>query len=428
MPQRPSEILVLDDEASYAEMIVSILREEGFAAVSFTVPAEALAWLAKHSCPLVIADYQMPAQNGADFLASVRENHTRMPFIIMSGNMNTRELLGVANLGVSSVLEKPIDRTALLESVSRFVERAKAAPKSAHHAVPHAAAPAHAAPAPKPVRKSDPYPATNLRSAQTSPVSRDFLQSLFDALKTSHGATLAMPLGGELELIVADIEHWFSLQPPAIRLSPTMMTLDLATMEGTRALVIIDARYATKDLGETVTELRRKLPAELPILVLVRSDAAKPCDGLPLVSLPSLSARVGDIATYARAIFERVGTAQSLAPEAARLLLHYPWPGNYYELMGALRRAVLSTDDPRISAPVLSSAIASGHGAVSPDAATVTLEKHLESVQARWFSEHGCSDTALAARAAALPESAFAAGISLQRQKLLFPDLLKPGA
>jgi len=39
---------------------------------------------------------------------------------------------------------------------------------------------------------------------------------------------------------------------------------------------------------------------------------------------------VGDIAAYARSIFERVGSADSLTPDAARLLLNYPWPGNYY--------------------------------------------------------------------------------------------------
>jgi hypothetical protein len=237
-----------------------------------------------------------------------------------------------------------------------------------------------------------------------------------------------MPLGGELELIVADIEHWFSLQPPAIRLSPTMMNLDAATLEGTKALVIIDARYATKDLSEAVSELRKKLPSELPILVLVRFDAAKPCDGLPLVSLPALSSRVGDIAAYAKAIFERVGSAQALTPEAARLLLNYPWPGNYYELMGALRRAVLSVDAEHIDAAALSTAIASGHGAASPESTSFTLEKHLQAEQARWFSDHSCGDIALAARAASLPENAFESGVPVPRQKLLFPELLNPQA
>jgi len=413
-------------------MIASILRDEGFAAVIFTSPSEAMSWLGKHQCALVIADYQMPVQNGADFLAAVRENHPRMPFIIVSGNMNTRELLGVANLGVSSVLEKPVDKTALLECVTRFVERGASSKPAHHHAAPHVAAhpaAAHAAPAAaKPAKAIDPYPSENLRSAQTSPLSREFLQALWDAVRSAHGATLAMPLGGELELIVADLERWFGLQPPAIRLSPTALALDAASLEGTKVLVIVDARYATRDIGDSVGDLRKKLPTEIPMLVLVRSEAAKPCDGLPLVSLPPLTSRIGDIAAYARAIFERVGSAQALTPEAGRLLLNYPWPGNYYELMGALRRAVLSVDAAHIDAGALATAIASGHGAASPEAAMATLEKRLQSEQARWFADHGCGDIALAARAASLPENAFDPGVSVQRQKLLFPELLNPQA
>jgi CheY-like chemotaxis protein len=420
MSQRPGEILVIDDEAGFAELIGNILREEGFAAVTFSKSEEALAWIDSHRCELVVSDYQMPGLAGADFITKVRENHPNMPFVIVSGNMNTRELIGVANLGVASVLEKPLDREALVAYAARFCARTK---KVAHHTAPHPAP--HAAPA-APV--ANPYPAGNLRSAQTSAAARTFLQSLWDALRSHNGATLSLPIGGELELVVSDVEKWFSLQPPAIRLSPLMMNLDAAALGDARALVIVDGRYSAEDLGKAVGKLRADLGGTLPVLVLCRADAARPCDGLPLVALPPLSVRVGDIAAYARTIFERVGSADSLTPDAARLLLNYPWPGNYYELMGALRRAMLAAPAEKVDAAVLSSAISSGHGAAAPDAAFTTLETYLESRQAQWFAERHIPDIAGAAKAAQLPESAFNPVFPVGGQRLLFPDVLRPEA
>lgn len=421
MSKRSDEILVLDDEAGFAEMLCSTLQEEGFASHMLTSPSEAVEWLGKHSCSLILADYCMPQLNGAEFLQQVRENHPRLPVIMISGQMNTRDLLNVANMGVSLVLEKPVERKTLIESVSRFVD-----PKETHIAQPaHATAQTQSGPT-KAVRiaPATPYPSENVRCAQTSEESKFFLQSLWDAVREHNGATLALPLGGELELIVSDIEHWFNLEPPALRLSPAMMQVDSKSLEDSKALIILDARYALSDLNDAIVKLRQSLPKGLPLLVLMRSDNAKPHGNLPLVALPALSRRLCDIAEYSKAILERVAATGALTPDAARLLLNYPWPGNYYELMGALRRAVLSDDTARIDAKALSTAIASGHGAASAAAENMTMENHLAAAQAHWFDTKLCTDIPQAAEIAGLPKSAFNPDIPLSKQKLLIPEVM----
>lgn len=422
MASKNNEILIVDDEPLYAEMLSSTLVEEGYRPRVFTSPGEAVEWLGKNSCALVITDFTMPVLNGADFIQKVKEHHPHLPIIILSGQMNTRDLLQVANIGISLALEKPLDKATLLASIGRFVKSPKASANSKNH--PAQAAKAHGATKAK-QKQEYTYPTDNLRTSQASEGIKTFLQSLWETIKSANGATLSLPLGGELELIVADVEQWFSLEAPALRLSPTMLDVDISTFEGSHTLAIFDARYAMDDLNDQVRDLRNRLPKEMPLLVLMRSDNAKPTGELPLIALPPLNQRIADIAEYSRTILERVADRSSLLPDAARLLLNYPWPGNYYELMGALRRAVMIDGEVLlIDAKALASAIASGHGAASPALSGMSMENFLVAAQGRWFEAHGCTDIDTAAAASGVDKAKFIGSQPLSRQPLLLPELL----
>ena len=422
MASKNDEIVIVDDEPLYADMLQSTLVEEGYRCRIFTSATEALEWLGKNTCALIVTDFTMPNLNGAEFVQKVKERHASLPVIILSGQMNTRDLLQVANLGVSLALEKPLDKATLVECVARYA-------KPSAHTVKNSAAPAAGRPSAQKAQASRaievPYPSEGLKCSQASPAMKSFLQSLWDAVRGHNGAALSLPLGGELELIVADVEKWFGLEAPALRLSPSMMSVDKKTFEGSRTLAILDARYAVDDLHEPIRDLRSRLPREMPLLVLMRSDNAKPSGDLPLVTLPPLAERVADIAEYSRTILERVAERDALLPDAARLLLNYPWPGNYYELMGALRRAVM-VDEPqfKIDAKALASAIASGHGAASSAISGMSMENYLVAAQGRWFEESGCTDIASAAKASGVAADKFVVSQPLSKQPLLMPDLL----
>ena len=64
----------------------------------------------------------MPVMDGADFLKKARELYPNLPFILVSGLMNTPELVKVANMSVTLVMEKPLDTAAFLRHVARFSE------------------------------------------------------------------------------------------------------------------------------------------------------------------------------------------------------------------------------------------------------------------------------------------------------------------
>ena len=115
-------ILVLDDEENYAEMLQDLLRENNYLVDMATRPERAIAQLEEIPYDLVISDYKMPVMDGSDFLKKSRELYPNLPFILVSGLMNTPELVKVANMSVTLVMEKPLDTEAFLRHVARFSE------------------------------------------------------------------------------------------------------------------------------------------------------------------------------------------------------------------------------------------------------------------------------------------------------------------
>lgn len=115
-------ILVLDDEERYAIMLRDLLYEHGYEAEVSVDPRDALDRVRDQHYDLVIADYKMPVIDGAEFLLKARKTNPGLPVIMVSGLMNMPELLKVANIGVTLVLEKPFNTDEFLKHVAKFVQ------------------------------------------------------------------------------------------------------------------------------------------------------------------------------------------------------------------------------------------------------------------------------------------------------------------
>jgi two-component system nitrogen regulation response regulator GlnG len=89
------------------------------------------------------------------------------------------------------------------------------------------------------------------------------------------------------------------------------------------------------------------------------------------ITIPPLRERGDDIVLllerffnlYARQLNKEV---QGIAPDALKLLVDYPWPGNVREMQSAVRRALLQTTGPVLVAESLPEEVLTG---IRPDAA-----------------------------------------------------------
>ena len=80
-------ILHVDDEPSFADMAATFIQREHerFSVETATSAEDGLDQLASKQFDCVVSDYDMPGQNGIEFLKAVREIDPDLPFILFTG-------------------------------------------------------------------------------------------------------------------------------------------------------------------------------------------------------------------------------------------------------------------------------------------------------------------------------------------------------
>src|SRR5438128_2412903 len=118
-------VLIVEDSASDAELMVRALRQGGFEVVQDRVQtADAMrAALARHPWDVVLSDYSLPHFDAPAALAVVRATAPHVPFIVVSGSVGEDTAVAVMQAGAADYIMK--DRLQrLAPAVSRAVEGA----------------------------------------------------------------------------------------------------------------------------------------------------------------------------------------------------------------------------------------------------------------------------------------------------------------
>ncbi len=435
------KILVVDDEAHYADMLRDLLLQHNFIADMAVSVQQALDDLDTEDYALIIADYKMPGMDGAEFLQRVRLCNATIPFIMVSGLMNTHDLIRVANLGANLVFEKPLEIRSFIESVKKYVR------------------PLSDAEFQKRFRgdvSGESYPAELVHLSDRSHLGKEFVQKLWLAFQRERLCILSLRPGAELELIAKEISHWkgrdntqfYTVSPEDFANPDCAEALnDIVSDTSVSPVVILQGvESATKDqmgaIADFVTggHFSARLHPELFFVLVLDADAweagieqANPRLHRILQSrclpLPPLSERPSDIARHARRILAAcTGTPghrdkATLAPDAVGLLLQYPWPGEYDELSAKLQQCMaLERTGPLHAADFASILSAAG---TPPPADGYSLRNRLllaqqaaiESALARTDG-----DTIRALARMGVPAHLFE---SRQGEEFLFPELLK---
>lgn len=109
-------ILVVDDEPAIRDVLLEILRDEGYQTVAAQDGLSALNLLDGMGIDLVITDTMMPRRSGVELLQAMREDPRLkdVPAIFMSAAARPQ----LDGLGVFVFLPKPFDLAALLDAVA----------------------------------------------------------------------------------------------------------------------------------------------------------------------------------------------------------------------------------------------------------------------------------------------------------------------
>ncbi|MCC5808402.1 MAG: response regulator [Opitutales bacterium] len=331
-----SYILLLDDDVNYAAQLCTMLEAEGLPGEVTDSPEAALERVKGDAVRLVVADFEMPDMNGAEFIERARAVRPDLPVILVSGKMGTPEMVRVANIGVTFVMEKPVVRDAFLAQVKRFLRQG-----------------AEAGRAPVSVRGKAAAPVRTTVGAVKFPVASAVARSALDALRTALAKEKRVAVTVDEAVHVPRLAglaaEWFgaSEDSPVMRISADAGPLAREDVAGAGAelpllAVTVDSPMALEDvlgaLGSAAEAVER-------ILIVASEPVARAAGWfdktavLPVtvVPFPPVSERLEDIAAAFFAVWRSAGRTDPFPSELARAVLGYDWEGAPRQLGCSLR-------------------------------------------------------------------------------------------
>ena len=104
-----STILAVEDNPELLDLYHTIFGAAGHRILTAVDGAEALLWMRRQRCDLVLLDMAMPGMGGLEFLRLVRRtpDWLEVPVIVVSGAISHDELAEMQRLGAAAHLQKP---------------------------------------------------------------------------------------------------------------------------------------------------------------------------------------------------------------------------------------------------------------------------------------------------------------------------------
>jgi DNA-binding response OmpR family regulator len=118
------KILVIDDELDVLQMVVFILKKNGFAVISATGGQEAIDLAYKEKPDLIILDLWLPDMDGAEVSRRLKadDNLRNIPIILFTASAEMIEDR-VKECNANDYLLKPFEYQELLDKVAKRLNR-----------------------------------------------------------------------------------------------------------------------------------------------------------------------------------------------------------------------------------------------------------------------------------------------------------------
>jgi two-component system, LuxR family, response regulator FixJ len=113
-------LLVLDDDAAVRDSLKFLLEVEGFKVRTFASADELLNDNELPDSGCLIVDYQMPAMNGLEVVAKLRQRQNAMPAILITALPDARILERASAAGVT-LIKKPFQQAVLVDRIHRLL-------------------------------------------------------------------------------------------------------------------------------------------------------------------------------------------------------------------------------------------------------------------------------------------------------------------
>lgn len=114
-----TNVLIVDDYKTMLRVIRNLLAQIGFTQVDeATDGSMALGMIAQKKYDLVISDWNMEPMTGLDLLKSVRAAGNKVPFIMVTAESKTENVVAAKSAGVNNYIIKPFSAETLKAKIA----------------------------------------------------------------------------------------------------------------------------------------------------------------------------------------------------------------------------------------------------------------------------------------------------------------------
>jgi two-component system KDP operon response regulator KdpE len=116
MPNRPTRILVVDDEPQIRRFLKTSLTAQDYEVLEAATGGEALESVKRHKPELMILDLGLPDIDGIEILREIRD-HSALPIIVLSSRDDEQVKVKALDLGADDYITKPFGMEELTARV-----------------------------------------------------------------------------------------------------------------------------------------------------------------------------------------------------------------------------------------------------------------------------------------------------------------------
>ncbi|MEO5572834.1 MAG: response regulator [Bacteroidia bacterium] len=116
-------VLVIDDEKDIRENISSILKKQGYVAVTADNVGEASNLIRTKKWDIIISDIMIPHLGGFELVDLIKEVSPKTPVIVITGM--DKDILGSTLTDADTVLTKPFTSKQLVDALEKLTKNLK---------------------------------------------------------------------------------------------------------------------------------------------------------------------------------------------------------------------------------------------------------------------------------------------------------------
>ena len=111
------KILIVEDEASIAEVVSAYARRDGYETVIASDGLEALEIFERDDIDLIILDLMLPKLNGEEVCRRIREKSSSVPIIMLTAKSSESDVVEGLDTGANDYVSKPFSPRVLMARI-----------------------------------------------------------------------------------------------------------------------------------------------------------------------------------------------------------------------------------------------------------------------------------------------------------------------